>query len=395
MVKKDILDYDKPIPVILGGFVNGYGLVRSFSKKKIPCICLDFEKNLALYSKHSKGIICPNPSTNDFIDFLMNLGEKLRSKGVFYATYDNWLIPICKNRDRLEKFFIFPMSDWETINKCVNKTELYKIAEKNKIKIPKTFFLNNIDEIQNIENQLVYPCVIKPYNPTFFKHSKIGKNVLFITSKEKLDYWVNEIKKIKLGNIALVVQEFIKGDIENLYTLTSYSNKNFEIVAYSIGHKIRQYPPDNGTIISGKLEDVPVLFESCKKLVKILGFYGISNIEFKKGENGEFYLMEINPRPGKWTYSSTAAGLNIPHISYAEILGEEFKGVEKTKKELVWITLLDDLYFSIFEYKNQGYKDAHISFFKWIRSIKGKKIFGIYSLSDPLPGIMYTWRKIS
>jgi hypothetical protein len=58
------------------------------------------------------------------------------------------------------------------------------------------------------------------------------------------------------------------------------------------------------------------------------------------------------------------------------------------------LTLFDDFYFSIFGYRNQGYKGADISLWKWLRSIKGKKIFGIYSLTDPLPGIIYTGRKI-
>ncbi|UCH71921.1 MAG: hypothetical protein JSW62_05885, partial [Thermoplasmatales archaeon] len=81
-------NFGKPVPIILGGEVNGYGLVRSFGEKNVPTICLDHRKNLALYSKYTDGQICPNPSTKEFIDYLIILGKKINSKGVFYATYD-------------------------------------------------------------------------------------------------------------------------------------------------------------------------------------------------------------------------------------------------------------------------------------------------------------------
>jgi hypothetical protein len=42
------INYSNPVPVILGGFVNGLGLIRSFWYVGIPTICLDKKKSLLI-----------------------------------------------------------------------------------------------------------------------------------------------------------------------------------------------------------------------------------------------------------------------------------------------------------------------------------------------------------
>jgi len=395
MKKADPFCYEKPIPIILGCFVNGLGLIRSFGEENIPTIGLDITRNIGMYSKYTQGYICPNPSKREFIQYLINLGKKLKKKGVLFATYDDWLMAISKHQKELSEYYLFPMSGWDVIKKCVDKSLLYKIAIDNNIPIPKTIFLKTITDIKEVKNEISYPFILKPYTPTYYRNTKIGKHVLFIKNKSDLEFWTSRIKQFGLYEVPLICQEYIYGDAENLFTLTSYSNTDAKVVAYSIGHKIRQFPPESGVIRCGKLKNEPELFKIGCKLIKCLNFYGISNIEFKKDTEGHFRLMEVNARPGMWTYSSTASGLNLPYIAYEEILGNKFNGIERSDTGKIWLTLLDDLYSSLIEYKKAGYPHAQISFNQWLKSIKGKKIFGIISLTDPLPGLVHTWRKIS
>lgn len=395
MKKEDVFNYYKPIPVVLGCFVNGLGIMRSFGRFKIPTIGLDFKKNIGMYSKYTKGIICPDPSKKEFIDFLIQLGKKLKNKGVLFPTYDNWLIPISKHQKELSKYYMYPMSDWDVIKKCVDKSHLYNIARENNIQYPKTLFIEKSKDIQDEKIDISFPCILKPVNPTIFMEKLADKKVILIKNEDELNKWINKIIDVGLQDTSLIIQEYIKGGPENLFTITAYSNNNFDVIAYSIGHKIRQYPPNSGTIISGRLEDIDDVYHQGSKLIKALGFQGISNIEFKRDPNGKFKLMEINPRTGKWTYSSTACGVNIIKIAYDDITGNKINGIQKTNNGKIWLTLVDDLYFSIFGYKRAGYPHAQISFIQWLKSIKGKKIYGILALTDPIPGIIFIWRKIT
>lgn len=157
MKKIDVFNHEKPVPVILGCYVNGLGLIRSFGEVGIPTISLDAKKDIGMYSKYTRGYVCPHPSSKKFIDFLITLGKKLKNEGMLFATNDIWLIPICKNRKKLSKYFIFPMSDWNVIEKCMDKSRLYKIAEKEGIPVPKTIFLNSISDIEELKDKINFP----------------------------------------------------------------------------------------------------------------------------------------------------------------------------------------------------------------------------------------------
>lgn len=393
MFKKKYV-YDKPVPIILGGYVNGLGLVRSFGQKKIPTLLLDHSPSLAQYSKYTKGSICPHPveSEPEFINFLLDLGKKLPNKGFLLATNDIWLIPIIKNKSRLSNYYYFQMSDWNIIEKCWNKEYLYNIASENEIPIPKTYTIRTLQQIDEILQRIQFPCIIKPSVTIGFMESiKSNSRTFLISSLEDLIYLKNQIQMANFVDMSLIIQEYIPGPPSNLYTITSYSNQKSDIIAYSIGHKIRQYPPNTGTITSGEVEYVPEVYQCASKLISALKFHGISNIEFKKNEKDNSYiLMEINPRAGMWNYSALMSGVNLPYLAYLDIIGESYGDVPKSSSGKKWIMLSTDLICALFTNKKEGYSNYSLKLSEWLNSIRGERIYAIESWQDPLPGV-YHW----
>ncbi len=393
MKNKNILNSDSYVPVILGSGINSLGIVRSFAEQKIKSVVLDHVKSHAFYSKYSYGELVANPitETDNFIKDLILFGKKLKNKGFIIATNDEWLLPISRNQKQLEAYYYFPMSENKVIEICSDKEKLYSFAEENKIPYPKTFFLKNIHGIEKIEAEIIYPCILKPtITVGFTEKLKTRGRVFRLENKKELIKIIDKIKKADLSNIPYVLQEYIYGGIESLYTITTYSNKYGNIIAYSTGHKIRQNPPDAGTIVSGKVTPQPELYEYAKKLIKNVGFYGIANTEFKKdSKNGEFKLIEINPRPGKWNYSVTASGINMPIIALKEAEGEKYNKIQTSDNELIWLVFIEDFLLSLFLFKKKGYPEFNISFSQWRKSIKGKKVFPIFSIKDILPYFHY------
>ena len=130
MKHSKIFESDKSIPVILGGFVNALGLIRSFGAVDLDSVVIDRYRNIAFFSKYAKGFVSPHPDKDEesFIDFLMELGSRFRQKAFLLATNDIWLIPVSKRQKTLEKYFIFPMSEWKVIQNCIEKSKLYQFA---------------------------------------------------------------------------------------------------------------------------------------------------------------------------------------------------------------------------------------------------------------------------
>lgn len=388
-----LLEKDYNIPVILGGGPNGLGLARSLGAEGINSVLTDVKKNFSFSSKYVAGLECPHPSHEDeFIGFLTDLGKKMKKKAVLFVTNDHWMIPVSKNQDTLSEYYLFTMSEWNVIESCTDKRKMYGIAERSGISCPRTFYLDDIADIKNIYEEIPYPCILKPVITLDFADKLKSKARVFnLHNREELENLVSRIINAGLRNREIVVQEYIPGGIETLYTITTYSDKNADIVAWSTGHKLRQRPPDAGTIISGRVIPEPRLLEPATKLIKNSGFFGIANTEFKYDKRDDTYkLIEINPRPGKWNYSVMASGINMPYMILNELLGKKQNTIISSPKELIWLCFVEDFYNSVLGgFKRKGYPEFQLSLGKYCRSVRGKKVDAIFNFKDIKPGLSY------
>lgn len=389
MTNKAFFDKKKPVPVILGAGINGLGVIRSFGEEGIASIVLNDEKDIAFHSKYVRGFLCPNPTTdaNNFIKFLQSFGANLPGMGFLIATNDRFMIAVSKAQKMLEDHYIFPMSRWEVIDSLIDKKKLYALADRFQIPTPKTANCDNVANCQKIIDELGFPCIIKPSITIGFKET-FGKKALIIQNQEELKPFLRKAENSQFSEKSMIIQEYIPGGMDQLYTLTSYANKRSEIKGFSIGHKIRQNPPEAGTIISGRIKHVPEILELGKRLISASGFYGISNIEFKcDARDNSFKLMEINPRTGVWNYSAKASGINLPLLAYKDALGDEFNSTDKPGREIVWLITIIDFYHALFGFKRRGYKKYALTLQQWLQSVKGEKVDAVYNSRDIRPFI--------
>jgi len=376
--------------IVLGGGINGLGIVRSFQKKNIPVFVLTAEKDFIRFSRFCKTDICPDPKTEDFVGFLYQYCKKISNKPVVFATADVFLIPLIRNKKKLEEVAYIPTCDQDLFDKLIEKTCLYRFAEEVGVACPKTKNLLAEEIDMTIADGMLYPLIVKPsVNITFQK--TFGQKALLISTKDELSDFVRKVRS-KSYKGPLIIQEYIPGDMTTLYTITSYADKNSQIRGYSIGHKIRQYPAKTGTITAGLVEHVEYIVEMSKRFIGAIGFYGISNIEYKYDKrDGLYKLMEINPRTGLWNLSVLESGINLPLMAYNDILGKAIYDESNPKVRLIWAYTVFDMLISIHGYKSNGDLEESLSFRQWRNSIKGcRKVDAIYRWNDPLPFIVNT-----
>lgn len=376
------------IPVVLGSNANALGIARSLGEKKVPVIVADHENGIAFHSKYAISIRIENCSENEngFINSMSKISsilKDLNKKGIIYCSSDAYLFAIGKNYELLGKSFIIPMSRWCDIERCLDKSYLYKEAARLNIPYPKTYYADSVTEIFNGAEYLQYPMLIKPAVTVGF--SSVYQKAVIVNDNNQLSGFQKDVEKLGLGNYKLIMQEIIPGPVTNLYTYSSYSDVNGVVKAYSIGHKIRQSPPETGTITSGKVKDDKELAELGRRFIKGLNFHGIANTEFKLDtRDGLYKLIEINPRPGLWNYSATAAGVNLSWSMYENIVLGVDNAVRFSGKEIIWIYDLMDLARAVFS-KKYGHEKYRISLAEWFKSVRGKKIYAIWKFSDPKP----------
>lgn len=284
--------------IVIGGHVQGLGVIRTFGKNKIPCFVLDTNSiNIAKHSKYCTKFI-KFDQNQDFIPFLIDLNKKYNlNDWLLIPTDDNYVSILSQNKKILEKYYRMSVDDWDVTEKFYNKRITYQLAQDLNLDMPKTYFPNCIEDLENID--LDYPCIIKP--AVMHKlHSQIRKKVLVCKNKKELVAKYQEVLSY-IPEDEVIVQEIIPGDSNNQYSACFFYDRTKPLVSLVVRRK-RQYPIDFGscTTFAETIKGTDLL-ENAKKLLNRAGYWGICEVEFKKDErDGKYKLLEVNPRTWKW-----------------------------------------------------------------------------------------------
>lgn len=334
---------DKIVPVICGASVNGYSIARTFHETYgIKSLFIEYLQRATRFSRIGKYKLVPDPKSDPeaFVLEIEALGRSLRHDGkvpCLFVTNDEWLIPLSKNKSRLEDYFIYSFPEWPIIEKLTYKPSLLALADSLMISYPKSVTIESTSDIQHCTQQLMAPLILKPTDLVQFlaRFPNEYRNNLFHSANDVAEYIVEKFASGYSGSFLL--QEFIPGGCENLFTVSTFSDKYSKVRGVSIGHKLTQNPPDTGTITSGRVKYEPRIIEPTRSLLETTGFYGIANTEYKyDSRRDEFFLIEVNPRPGMWNYSSYASGVNFfKQFIESFVLGHPVSYLEG-KEELVW-----------------------------------------------------------
>jgi len=379
--------------VITGGDFQALGVLRTLAKKNIPVILIDNEHGISKYSKYKKKYF-KSPSLSEpepYINFLIDLAKKENIQGwIIFPNSDKAVYVLSKYKYILEEYYRIPSPDWEVIQHVYIKKNTYQLAEKNGIPIPKTFYPSNLEEL--LELNLQFPMVIKPSIRDNF-YSKVKTKAFRINNKEDLVKIYQRVSSI-IDPSEILVQEFISGGPNQLYSCCPFF-KNGKIITSITARRSRQHPMDFGhasTFV--ELVDIPEIPKIAEKFLNLIGYYGFGEVEFMYDiHNGQYKLIEVNPRVWGWHTIAIAAGADFPYFLYQDMTKGKFE-IPSLLKNLKWIRLTTDTPTVIIEILKGKMKVKD-----YISSMKGKKEFAVFALNDPLPFFIeiamlpYLWMK--
>lgn len=194
-----------------------------------------------------------------------------------------------------EEVFI-PISDVSVCDTMFDKKLSENWFIENKIPIPESY---------SCDDKLVYPVFIKPRN------GSASKGLEIIRNKEEWDNVSNPDN--------YVIQRYIQNKKE--YTVDCYIAQNGIII--SVVPRERLAVAGGEVMSSMTLHDESI--EQAARYVLSKGiFRGPVNIQFIKDlDNGNAYVMEINPRFGGGVITSIEAGADTPSYVLKEYLGQQ------------------------------------------------------------------------
>lgn len=368
--------------VVIGGDFQGLGIARNLAPLGIPVIIVDPEFCIGRFSRSvRKYYKCPPLTDNEaFVRFLERLAiEKKLDRWVIYPTTDRAVFTLSQFRDRLSKYYLIPTPEWQITKFAYDKKLTYQLAQQANIPVPKTIFADNIEQLSQLS--LDFPVILKPtIKENFFPITK--RKAIRVNNQEKLLKAYKYMNSI-IDASEIMIQELIRGGPNNLYSFCCLFSDGIA-KGKLIAKRQRQHPMEFGNATTFAFTcEVPEIEEFSIRILKEMGYYGLSEVEFMYDDrNGKYKLLEINPRTWGWHTLGAAAGVNFSELLFADINNEPVC-VNSFEKNVKWVRLVTDVPIVISEVCK-----GRLSLADYVNSLKGKKEFADYSGKDPIPFII-------
>lgn len=367
---------------------TGYGVVRTLFDLNFKILIADeIETPIYHSNKIFKSYILPpiiSTESDLYLKRLLDIGKENYTDYpiVVFTGKDDYLLFFAEHYPELKQYFIFSFeSDYQKLKNVLGKKSLYELALKANVLSPTT--ITDEDDKASFED-LIYPVVVKPD----FKNTpdqNIAEKIFRIRKCFDLNQLLEAISVLDEVQMGYVIQEFIPGSDDKLYTLGIYAYKG-DLLAYSMAKKIRQFPIETGECSFGVTINDDSLIEPTKRLIKNSNISGICQIEFKKHED-KFYLIEINPRVWSWHELHKMVGVDLVRICINKIF---FKKdftliVPNTNTNKSW-------HFSSMDLLHNVLLNKKISLYQWLVALFKADIHAFYTKDDLKP-VMHHWRK--
>lgn len=338
--------------VILGCDENTYGFARYLHKnyKIVPVV---LTTTLLEVCKNSRILdITVDEKLHDynhFVKTLIILATKLKKeyKKLFIVPCSDFYMEMCsKARENLtayENVFI----EYDKLKEFNDKISFYKMCDKYELPYPKTVIVNPKTYKEDIKKvNFEYPVILKPNNSNSIEYLEAS-----FEEKEKVYYikdaleLVEKIEAIYNSSYQkeLLVQKFVSGDDVNMRVLNVYSDRKGKVKVMSLNQPIlEEYHPatyGNYAAILSIKGTIP-LMDKIKEFLEEIGFTGAANFDIKMDDvTKEYYIFEINPRPGRSSYVTTCAGASIQEAFVADLIRNKPEEQFGNIREILWLNV--------------------------------------------------------
>lgn len=352
---------------------NTLAILRTLGKSKY---CIDITTSrpriltLGFYSRYCNKVHILKSDPKDIDSYANELLELLK-KGDY-----NVLIPVglmsylatTKHKKDFERLTNLIVPEWDSMQIASNKDKTMIFANNLGIPIPATKILYDSSDLISIKK---YPIVIKS--------SDESKNfVKYCNCESEL---VEKFKQLKsISNTNIIAQEYITGFGCGFYGVYH----NGKLIAHFLHKRIKEFPITGGPSAVAESYFDEKLYDYGKTLCDALNWNGPIMVEFKcDSQNGDYKLIEINPKLWGSLDLTIEAGVNIPEtLIDLALYGKEDYLSEYKNIKFKWL-FPDEFKVLISDFSLSNLKD----FFRM-----GENTQTNFDLNDPLPFVVQIFR---
>lgn len=273
----------------------------------------------------NRRFLIPRGDSPVFIPQLVALCQQKKIE-ILISTVDAELSVIAEHRHQLETLgVIVPLSSLDALKTCRDKYALLSLCQKTGY--TPTFALYSSELSLD---EFPFPCFVKP------RRGAGSVGAVVIHNQQALEQIPNDS--------SYLIQELLPGE--------EYS---VDVYIHSDGRPIAAVPRlrmkvDSGIAVAAQTRIIPQLATMALEIAQLVGIKYVANIQFKADKQGQFKLLEINPRfPGTLPLTA-AAGVDMPQLLINDVLGKPFDSTLLSYKEIMVVRYWTEHFLPISEW---------------------------------------------
>jgi D-aspartate ligase len=364
----------KPLACVIGGI----DLVRALALAGIRSAVVAKEGEVLRYSRFTAAVLDARDPWRDgeqLVEHLLRFAKTQPERPVLYYDGDGSLLLVSRYRARLQDAFRFVVPESELVEQLTDKARFQPLAERVGLPVPRSVVLRTRDSSAPTGIDLRFPLVLKPRARPMARWRPLGgsaKAVRVETAAVLEELWP---QVAQLG-VDVLAQELVPGPETRVESYHAYVDGQGEIVGEFTGRKIRTYPPECGYSTAVVVTTADDVAEVGRDVLRRLEFQGVAKCDFKRGPDGRLHLLEINARFNLWHHPGAKAGVNLPALVYADLVGLPRHSRGPARPGVRWCMLSDDA---------RAARGSGVPIHRWLWWALGCEAKWAFAWDDPMP----------
>ena len=340
---------DKPPVIVAGAYQTGVVLMRNLVRRKVETCCIDCDASQQGFrTVYGKAYLCPNPDTQpaDWERFMIELAKSMGSKPVLIASADQFVSAIADHAAALEPYFIFRPASMATQALLATKKRQYEIADVNGLPVPKTKFVESIEELRQFAVEAQFPCLMKPVHFREWErfpdgHPLLNQKIALTSSRTELEATYRMVESV---TPAVVLQEIIEGPDDAKFVYLSCYGRGGRLLGSCLVRELRTTPIYFGSASVVEPVSEPEIEDLCDHFFQSIRYEGLCELELKRdSRDGRVKLIEANPRYSVTADAAPYAGVDLGWLHYLDLIGESVDPVKWHGRHFHHIVLRRDV----------------------------------------------------
>lgn len=265
------------------------------------------------FSFYSKGFfVYPDPDKDPagFIDKLVQVCKKHQADDtdlVLMPLHTDSFI-VAANQERFEGLAKLALPERSKIDLLGNKASLAKFCNEHNINTPKTVVIDKVDDFPALAKRFPYPAFLKISD----SNASVGLHKVN-NAEDAIKFLHQDVKKFNLIGPALaILQQAVPGEDY----CSTFLFEHGEIRALMTYHNILDYPRKSGMGALRETVDAAAMENIGARLLELVGWHGVAEIDFRWDGVNPPYLIEVNPRFWGGLGQSIESGVDYPYLLF-------------------------------------------------------------------------------